>query len=53
VCLEDFVLLLINYYDIKPALAPGKWKPILQKNKSAFGQQASWFVKPKKQLKSN
>jgi hypothetical protein len=47
VSLEDFVLLLIKYYDIKPLLHSGKWHRILRKNKSAFGEQASWFIKPK------
>ena len=46
VCLEDFALLLIKYYKIKPALADSKWKPILKKNKNAFSQMATWFVKP-------
>ncbi len=44
VCLEDFVLLLIKYYDIKPVLPASKWKPILKKNKGAFSKMATWFV---------
>jgi hypothetical protein len=44
VCLEDFILLLINYYDIKPMLPPSKYWRVLRKNKAAFGKQASWFV---------
>jgi hypothetical protein len=46
ICLEDFLLLLIKYYDIKPVLHSSTWKRILGKNKAAFSQQASWFVKP-------
>ena len=44
VCLEDFILLLINYYDIKPALHASTWKRILRKNKKIFEDEASWFV---------
>ncbi len=44
VCIEDFVLLLIKYYDIQPILDGGKWSRILRKNKKAFSNQATWFV---------
>jgi hypothetical protein len=44
VCLEDFVRLLIDYYDIKPSLHHSAWRRILRKNKAAFGKQASWFA---------
>jgi len=44
VCLEDFILLLIKYYDIKPILHPSTRKRILRKNKQAFEKHASWFV---------
>lgn len=46
VCLEDFVRLLIDYYDIKPLLHHSTWRRILRKNKEAFGKQATWFVVP-------
>lgn len=42
VCLEDFVWLLIQYYEIKPL--DRKWKSILKKNKAAFAKGATWFV---------
>ncbi|MGD0798080.1 MAG: hypothetical protein ABR910_10180 [Acidobacteriaceae bacterium] len=44
VCIEDFILLLIKYYDIQPILAGGRWRHVLRKNKKAFAQQATWFV---------
>ena len=47
VCLEDFVVLLINYYDIQPVLHASTWKAIIRRNKGAFNNQATWFVKPK------
>lgn len=42
VCLEDFVWLLIKYYDINPLQE--KWKSILKKNKAAFAKGATWVV---------
>jgi hypothetical protein len=44
VCLEDFVVLLIKYYDIRPQLPEAQWKRIIKKNKAAFGAGATWFV---------
>jgi hypothetical protein len=42
VCLEDFIWLLIQYYEIKPL--DRKWKSILNKNKAAFAKGATWLV---------
>jgi hypothetical protein len=44
ICLEDFVYLLIKYYDIKPLLGDGKWSHLLRKNKKAFAKGATWVV---------
>lgn len=44
IALEDFVLLLINYYDIKPQLADSTWKKYLKKNKAAFDKYATWKI---------
>jgi hypothetical protein len=44
VCVEDFILLLIDYYDVKPILKEKDWKRILQKNKAAFDQMATWKI---------
>lgn len=44
VCLEDFILLLIKYYDIKSPLPESQWRRTIKKNKSAFAEQATWFV---------
>ena len=42
VCVEDFILLLINYYDVRPKMAASKWKRILKKNKGAFDKMVTW-----------
>jgi len=44
VCLEDFILLLIRYYDIQPLLGDGRWSRVLRKNRKAFAKGATWFV---------
>lgn len=44
ICLEDFVLLLIKYYDIEPVMGRGRWGPILKRNKKAFAKGATWGV---------
>jgi hypothetical protein len=44
VCVEDFILLLIKYYDVRPRLAHDEWTGILRKNKRAFGHGATWTV---------
>jgi hypothetical protein len=44
VCLENFILFLIKYYDTKSPLADSKWKRLLKKNKAAFSKQATWLV---------
>jgi hypothetical protein len=44
ICLEDFVLMLIKYYDIPPRIGGGRWSSILRRNKKAFSKEASWFV---------
>lgn len=42
VCLEDFIWLLIQYYEIKPL--DRKWKSVLKKNKTAFAKGATWVI---------
>jgi hypothetical protein len=44
VCVEDFVRLLIQGYDIKPTCAKSEWSRILQKNKTAFHKHATWSI---------
>lgn len=44
VCVEDFVRLLIEGYDIKPIRHRAEWGRILKKNKGAFHRSASWFI---------
>jgi hypothetical protein len=44
VCLEDFVLLLLNYYDIKSPLKKSEYRKILKRNKRAFSKGATWTV---------
>ena len=46
VCLEDFVRLLIDYYEVKPRLAHSQWTDILEKNKKAFDRGATWKIMP-------
>ena len=45
VCLEDFIWMLIQYYDVKPRLKLAKWTGILEKNKAAFEKMATWKIK--------
>jgi len=45
VCLEDFVMMLIRYYDIRPRLKHAEWTGILDKNKAAFEKHATWKIK--------
>jgi len=44
VCLEDFILLLINYYDVKPIGLKSVWSRVLERNKKKFVANATWFV---------
>ena len=44
VCLEDFVLLLIKYYDIKSPLHHSRYRSILKRNKDAFSRGATWTI---------
>lgn len=46
VCLEDFVMCLIRYYDVRPRMAKSKWQPLLKKNKAAFDKWATWKIQP-------
>ena len=48
VCIEDFVLLLIDYYDVVPRMPKSQWSRILDKNKSAFEKMATWKVSARK-----
>lgn len=42
ISVERFIRMLIDYYEIKPAIAESKWKPILERNDSAFDRMATW-----------
>lgn len=44
VCLEDFILLLVKYYEVKPKIKHAEMKRILEKNKSAFEKYATWKI---------
>jgi len=44
VCLEDFVLMLIKYYGVKPTMKDQQWKDILARNKAAFEKWATWKI---------
>jgi hypothetical protein len=44
VCLEDFIMMLIRYYDVRPRLLHSEWTGILDKNKQAFEKSATWKV---------
>jgi hypothetical protein len=44
VCLEDFVVMLIKYYDVRPRLKHSEWTGILDKNKCAFEKMATWKI---------
>jgi hypothetical protein len=46
VCLEDFVYLLVKYYDIKSQLHHNKFRSILERNKREFSKGATWTVRP-------
>lgn len=46
VCVEDFVRLLIEGYDIKPRCNRSEWSRILRKNKTAFHNHATWSISP-------
>jgi hypothetical protein len=45
VSLEDFILMLTRYYDVKPRLKHAEWTAILEKNKGAFEKMATWKIK--------
>jgi hypothetical protein len=45
VCLEDFVMMLTRYYDIRPRLTYSLWTEILERNKAAFEKSATWKIK--------
>ena len=44
VCLEDFILMLIKYYGVKPMMRTQEWKNVLLKNKTAFEKWATWKI---------
>lgn len=44
VSLEDFVSLLLNYYDIKSPLHHSTYRSILNRNKQEFSKGATWTV---------
>jgi hypothetical protein len=45
VCLEDFVRMLIKYYGVRPTMKKSEWTAILDKNKKAFEQMATWKIR--------
>lgn len=45
VCLEDVIEMLIRYYGVRPRLLHDEWTGILNKNKSAFEQMATWKIR--------
>jgi hypothetical protein len=44
VCLEDFIVMAIRYYECKPIGTHAHWSGILEKNKKAFEKLASWKI---------
>lgn len=44
VSLEDFVVMLIRYYDVRPRLLHSEWTGIVEKNKAAFEKHATWKI---------
>jgi hypothetical protein len=44
VCLEDLIEMLIRYYGVRPRLKHAEWMKILNKNKTAFEQMATWKI---------
>jgi hypothetical protein len=44
VCLEDFIRMLIKYYGVVPELKRSEWTAIIEKNKKAFEQMATWKI---------
>ena len=44
VCLEDIVEMLIRYYGVRPRLKHAEWTGILENNKRAFEQMATWKI---------
>ena len=44
VCLEDVIEMLIRYYGVRPRLTHAEWTGILDKNKRAFEQMATWKI---------
>jgi len=44
VCLEDFVYLLLKYYDIRSPLHHSRYGSILKRNKREFSKGATWTV---------
>ncbi len=44
VCVEDFVWMVLRYYGARPTMRKSEWTAILEKNKKAFEQMASWKI---------
>jgi hypothetical protein len=44
VCLEDFVMLLLDYYDIRSPIGNHESNKILKRNKKAFSKGATWTI---------
>jgi hypothetical protein len=45
VSLEDFIVMTIRYYDVRPRLRHAEWTAILEKNKRAFEESATWKIR--------
>src|SRR5262249_44516691 len=44
ISLEDFIMMLVRYYDVRPRLKYSEWSAILEKNRSAFEKYATWKI---------
>lgn len=44
VCVEDFICMLIKYYGVRPRMKKSEWTAIIEKNKNAFEQMATWKI---------
>jgi hypothetical protein len=47
VCLEDFVQLLLKYYDIRSPHHHSRYRSILNRNRREFSRGATWTVQPR------
>ena len=45
VSLEDFIMMLTKYYDVRPRFMNSEWTAILDKNKATFEKYATWKIR--------